>query len=565
MSEKIETKKGIKKPLIITIAVVVAVAILLAGAIFAVSGEGACRGITIEGQTVSGMSIKELTDFATQRAEKEIPNETVTISLDGAEHKISFSDAIVGYDAEKTAEIAYNIGRDGNVLVNTFKKIGLFFKSKNVPLEPVFDEEYIGQFVKEMCKDFEPVKTDDYYFMEGDKLKLVFGKAGNFVDVALFRNKLDEFLRNGKSGNITLEAVAAEPEPFDVDEIYEKIATKPSDTYYEEVDGKKYIVPAKNGYEFDKNELKKAIEQNRGVNESFYFVPEVIKPENTVLDETGLFTEVLAKYTSKITDQDKNRLNNVHLAASKINGVIINPNDTFKYLTYVEPITVEGGYKSANVYANGKILKDIGGGVCQVSSALYSAVLNANLEIVKRYAHSLTVGYVPYGQDATVASGEIDFRFKNNTNEPVKIIASSDNVGVYITLMGKKPDPSITVEIENVTTQTLVPETIVEIDENLEPGTEVVDYDGKTGYVVQTYKHIYKDGQLIETVHVSTSRYKKIDKTVRKGPDAEETVTQPAEGETPEIPTTGEEPAQPEIKPQQPEQAPEIEAVQRTE
>jgi len=141
---------------------------------------------------------------------------------------------------------------------------------------------------------------------------------------------------------------------------------------------------------------------------------------------------------------------------------------------------------------------------------------------------------VPYGQDATVASGEIDFRFKNDTNEPIKIIASSDNAGVYITIMGKKKDPSITVEIENVITQTLVPELIVEEDENLEPGEEVVDYAGKTGYVVQTYKHIYRDGALVETVHVSTSRYKKIDKTVRRGPAAEETDAPPAEAEATE-------------------------------
>lgn len=536
MKEKnAENKKTINKPLIITICAALAVVIVIAGlTAFAMSGEGIARGIKIEGFSVSGMSKEEATKLIDENFVKEMPKGEVVVHFNGTDYTIPFEDAILGYDAAKTAEMAYQTGRNKNFLLNAFKRIGLLFAGENIPLEPTVNEEYMGRATNEICGSLENLKADSYYFMEGDKLKLVFGHAGDYIDVDGFREQFDSFLRKGESGEITLESVYAEPKPFDVDEIYDNIVKEPTDTYYEEIDGKKYIKNAQNGYKFDKKDLKKSIEENRGVNESFYFLPEVIEPQNTVLDESGLFTEVLAKYTSKITDQDRNRLGNVHLAASKINGAIINPDDVFAYLSYVEPITVEGGYKSANVYANGKILKDIGGGVCQVSSALYSAVLNANLEIVKRYAHSLTVGYVPYGQDATVASGEIDFRFKNDTNEPIKIIASSDNAGVYITIMGKKKDPSITVEIENVITQTLVPELIVEEDENLEPGKEVVDYAGKTGYVVQTYKHIYRDGALVETVHVSTSRYKKIDKTVRRGPAAEETDAPPAEVEATE-------------------------------
>ncbi len=555
MSEKIETKKSIKKPLIIGICVALAViAVFAVLAAFAMSGEGIAKGVTVEGKSVSGMSTQQAEKFIADNLLKDVPEENVIVHFGGENYTIPFKDAIFEYDASTTAQIAYETGRN-----SVFKRIWMLFKSENIPLEPAVNEEYISRVIDEICKKIETPKTDDYYFMEEDKIKLVFGRPGDYIDVENFRNQLDGFLRNGESGEVTLEAVYVQPKPFDVNEIYDNIAKLPSNTYYEEVDGKKYIKPAQNGYDFDKSELKKAIAENKGVNESFYFLPEVIAPENTTLDETGLFTEVLSKYTSKITDQDRNRLNNVHLAASKINGVIINPGDTFAYLSYVEPITVEGGYKTANVYANGKIEQDIGGGVCQVSSALYSAILNANIEVVKRYAHSLTVGYVPLGQDATVSSGEIDFRFKNDTNEPIKIVASSDNAGVYITLLGKKPDPSVTVKIENITTQTLVPEKIVEIDESLEPGKEVVDYAGKTGYIVQTYKHIYKNGELVETVHVSTSRYKKIDKTVRRGPDAAETDAPPTDVENPEIPTT-EQPEQPEISSQ-----PADEAVQRPE
>ena len=553
-----ENRKKVNKPFIISICTSAAIIVIFAAlALFAMSGEGVAKGVMVEGEKVSGMSKDEVETLITEKLIKEVPDENVIVHFNGENYTIPFKDAIFEYDAAKTAEIACSAGRN-----NIFKRVWMLFKSENIPLEPAINEEYVARAIDEICKNITDLKTDDYYFMEEDKLKLVFGKEGNYIDVDSFRKQFDDFLRKGKGGEITLEVVYAQPKQFDINEIYKTVAKAPTDTYYEEIDGKKYIKSAQNGYKFDKSELKAAIEENRGVNESFYFLPEVIEPQNTELDETGLFTEVLAKYTSKITDQDRNRLNNVHLASSKINGVIINPGDVFKYLSYVEPITVEGGYKTANVYANGKITQDIGGGVCQVSSALYSAVLNANLEVVKRYNHSLTVGYVPYGQDATVSSGEIDFRFKNDTNEPVKIVASSDNAGVYITLLGKKVDPSVSVEIENVITQTLVPEVVETEDETLAPGEKVVDYAGKTGYVVQTYKHIYKDGVLSETVHVSTSRYKKIDKTVRKGPAAEQTDAEVTKGEEANQPEAEEEkPADGQLTETQPTE----DAISRTE
>mgnify|MGYP003300741182 CR=1 FL=1 len=536
-----EQKKAIKKPLIITILCAFAVMMIVGSlAALAISGDVVIKGVTVEDKPVSEMSEQELSKFIKTNISKEIPEGKTIIHFNGADYEINFSDVILGYDAEKTAKIAYGVGRDGNFFKNIGQRIGAMFKDKNVLMEPVINQDYIDAFSDEICKTVEPRKVDDYYFIDGDRLKLVFGNSGNFIDVDLFKSELLTFLRKGESGEITIEVIQAEPKQFNVNEIYENIASEPTNTYYEEIDGKKYVKSAKNGYSFDKTKLAEAIEKNKGINDSFYFELEVLKPEITELNETGLFADVLAKYTSKITDHDKNRLNNVHLAASKINGVIINPGDTFAYLSYVEPITVEGGYKTANVYANGKITQDIGGGVCQVSSALYSAVLYADLEVIKRYNHSLTVGYVPYGQDATVSSGEIDFRFINNTNEPVKIIASSDNNGVYITLKGKKLDPSMSVEIENVTTQVLVPETIVTEDAALEAGTEVVDYAGKTGYIVDTYKLYYKNGELVKKEHITTSRYKKIDKTVRKGPTAEQTVVPPVsdegEGET-DLPT----------------------------
>lgn len=529
-------KKGFVKPLIISLAAVVALVLVIVLAVVAVSGEGIAKGVSVEGQKLSGMTEQAATEFIEKNINKSVPSGNIAVTLNGAEYKLEFADAIMGYDAAETAKIAYMTGRNGNVFTNTFEKIGVLFGGKDIPLEPALNEDYIGSFIDEMCQTLPNLKVDDYYFMDGDMLKLVFGNDGDYIDVEKFKADVEDMLRGGESGSIVLQSVSAKAKQFDVDEIYEEIATEPSDSYAEEVDGKKYVMSAKNGYEFDKKELEKAIENNRGKSEEFYFELEVIKPENEELDETGLFGETLASYTSKITDSDRNRLTNVNLAATKINGVVINPGDVFAYLSYVEPITAAAGYKSANVYANGKVEKDIGGGVCQVSSALYSAVLYADLDVVKRYNHSLTVGYVPLGQDATVSHGEIDFRFRNNTNEPIKIVASSDSAGVYIKLLGKKLDPSMSVEVVNVTTATLNPELVVEEDPSLQPGEEKVSYAGKTGYIVETYKDYYKDGKFVERKYVSKSHYRKIDKTVLRAPGAEGTPS--AQNANPTVPGT---------------------------
>jgi len=101
--------------------------------------------------------------------------------------------------------------------------------------------------------------------------------------------------------------------------------------------------------------------------------------------------------------------------------------EVFSFNDVVGPRTVANGFKIAKEYVNGKIVDGVGGGVCQVSSTLYSAVLFADLETVERQNHMFTVSYIPLGRDAAVAYNELDFKFKNNTNWPIKIVSSVKN------------------------------------------------------------------------------------------------------------------------------------------
>ena len=122
-----------------------------------------------------------------------------------------------------------------------------------------------------------------------------------------------------------------------------------------------------------------------------------------------------------------NRHSNVALAASRINGTVLRPGETFSYNKTVGPRSVECGFKEAPEIVKGVLKPGVGGGVCQVSSTLFNAVLRSNLKIVDRSHHAFPVHYVSPGLDATVVDGDIDFRFQNDTASPVYIYGLGRN------------------------------------------------------------------------------------------------------------------------------------------
>ena len=498
--------------------VVLVLAIILAVSMITVTaGDTIRQGISIAGIDVSKMSVDQAKEAVNQRVNEFLQNNTVTTDYEGNTQTFAFRELLTQYKVDQAVEQAYATGRNGNFFTNSFASMGLRFQKKDIAVEPDLDEGFITQFIDSYAMNLDTPLEENIYRVEKGKLRLHNGKKGYAIDKAKAIEDIKNILMTGQSGTVLIQKTEQEPAPFDVDKIYQEVCTPPVDARYETRDGKTFLVEAQNGYTFDKDKLRAVIQENRETQETFYMELEVIEPNIKTVDTSGLFKEQLSSYTSKITDSNSNRLNNVRLATEKINGVILNPGEVFYYLKHVEPITVAGGYKVANVYVDGKIEQDIGGGVCQVSSALYSAVLYADLEVVKRYNHSLTVGYVPYGMDATVSSGEIDFRFKNSTNAPMKIVATMDKHGVYIRLMGEKPDKSLTVEIDTVTVKTLKPETIVKEDPTLPEGKVEVETKGRVGYVVDTYKNYYRNGSFVERVFVSKSTYRSIDEVQRKG------------------------------------------------
>ncbi|NLK97164.1 MAG: vanomycin resistance protein VanB [Epulopiscium sp.] len=220
--------------------------------------------------------------------------------------------------------------------------------------------------------------------------------------------------------------------------------------------------------------------------------------------------DLVGSFSTEFDLNNTERVNNLTVAAQKLNGQVINVDEVFSLNKVISPFTVEEGYTEAPAIVNGELVPDIGGGVCQIASTLYNAVLFADLEILERTNHSLPVSYVELGRDATIAGDQIDFKFKNTTSFPIYIESYVRGNKVYVNLYGCKEEESpYTIEFESVVVETTPPpEDKIVYDSTLEKGKEMVTVKPSEGKKVELYKKIYDNGQLISKTLVNTSYYR---------------------------------------------------------
>lgn len=183
--------------------------------------------------------------------------------------------------------------------------------------------------------------------------------------------------------------------------------------------------------------LKNGVEPLRNGGRTALVVAEE-RPKVTA-EDLGAVGHLLGSYSTSYGSSSGNRRHNVELAASHINGTLLAPGEVFSYNDVVGPRTPRLGWRNAPTYQDGEVVPGPGGGICQVSTTLYNAVLFANLKIVQRASHSMPVHYVPAGRDATVSYGGTDFRFENNSNGPVYVAARARRGRLTLGLYGTEP------------------------------------------------------------------------------------------------------------------------------
>ncbi|WP_371376734.1 VanW family protein [Sporomusa aerivorans] len=245
-----------------------------------------------------------------------------------------------------------------------------------------------------------------------------------------------------------------------------------------------------------------------------------VKPEITTYDlsKNGI-KELVAMYTTSFNTDDVNRTANVRLSAQKINGKLLYPGQTFSYNDTVGPREKSQGFKEAMEIINGEFVPGIGGGVCQVSSTLYNAVILAGLNIVERTNHSKPLAYVPLGRDATVVYNTLDFKFVNDSTSPVMIMAETVGNKLNVGIFGQRAlDKNIDVVIASE--RAIQPAIVKKADPELAPGEKKVEKPGKPGYEVVVMRVIRDNyGNELKREVLSRDKYAPDNTIVRVGPE----------------------------------------------
>lgn len=241
--------------------------------------------------------------------------------------------------------------------------------------------------------------------------------------------------------------------------------------------------------------------------------------------ELSKIKEIIGSFTTKFDSSNVARSENIRVAAQKINGSLVMPGEVFSLSKAIGPVTVENGFKIAKVIVNNEFVDGVGGGLCQIATTLYNAVLMAQLKVVERAPHSALISYVPPGRDATIASGSIDFKFKNTTSAPIYVESYTSQNTVTVNLYGKNNHKGEVVKFESEVIERVPYKKVYKNDPTLPQGVEKLSNKPQNGLKVKTYMLVYKDGKLIEKKLLSYDYYKPVNAVILVGTKAKETVT----------------------------------------
>ena len=490
--------------------------ILVYGSILAYS-DGVARGVMIGDTDVSEKDREEVYKIAKNKFDLPVDGKIPFVCGDTC-FEIRYDEIGFSANIDKMAEQALSVAREGSFFRRTKEALVSRFAKKYIEPEYACDSTSLIKAINERLAD-KVYPITPYRAERGEDKLIITNSAPGFG----IKNKdiVSEIVFNIKSENCDkqIEIILGELEaqPVDIEDLCKLYPTKPKDASYREKDGKYFFEQEIYGVNFDK-ELAQSIICSNKSNPDPYFIPAtVIKPEVTLGElKEKLCTDCLGSFSTDYRSSDEGRASNVELSAYKLNGVVLNPDERFSYNRTIGPRTLTAGFKIARVYEGDSIVDGVGGGICQVSSTLYNAVLFADLNIVSRTNHSMPVAYVPFGRDATVSWGTIDFVFENNRKYPVRLAASCENKVLSVSVYGVREDDT-TIEIVTEQIGTIAYTTKEIPDTGLKQGEYKVIKEGSNGLVVDTYKVYRKNGVITDKKHISKSTYIPVARQVRVG------------------------------------------------
>lgn len=516
--KKINIKKiGENKTLLATIIFIIILVIMIFSVIFAIlniNNNNILNGVKIEGIDVSGLSREEAKAKieTVYNAKKE---EDIILKYNDFETTISQDILETNYDLDKAVNEAISLGKDGNIITNNYNILFALLGKKNIKVDMSINEEQIKDEIENIQTNIPGTIIEPDYYVENDKLIITPGQEGIKISVDNLINRIKNTLKTASSNQQYIEIPMDNvwPDKIDIEKIHDEIYKEVQDAYLTE--NPITIHPEVEGVDFDIEEAKKILENDS----EQYEIPLKITKPNVTMEQIGAeaFPNKISFYSTRYDGGDVNRSTNLELACEKINDVIVLPGETFSYNKTLGERSKAAGYKTAKVYENGEVVDGIGGGICQISSTLYNAVLKANLEIVERRNHQFITSYVEEGRDATVAYGVTDFKFKNSRKYAIKIKASASNGVATIEIFGIKEEVEYQISFDTKTIST-IPYTVKYIDDNtLKTGTEVVKQKGANGIVTETYLIKSLNGQVVSNTLLSKDTYSAMQRIVLRG------------------------------------------------
>ncbi|MEE3393305.1 MAG: VanW family protein [Lachnospiraceae bacterium] len=402
-------------------------------------------GISISKVNVGGMS-KEEAESAVNKKLAGITARTVTADVNGG--KVDTTLGNIGLEHEDVSdavESAYKVGRTGSIFKRSADNNEAKAGKKNIDLSLKVSEDGLRTFIASDCAVMNVPAKNSRLVMKDGVLKATRDRTGVAINV---EETYEEF-----SDKLNKDIFSTEPAVLTAD-------------------------------------------------------CEVTEPKYKQ-EEVSKCTDLLGEFSTSYASSTADRCANVENAVHYINGRALYPGRVLSVNKTIKDRTVENGYHIAAEYREGEVVDGVGGGVCQVSTTLYNAVIRAELQVVERHPHSMPVHYVALSDDAAIAGDYKDFKFRNNLDLPIFIIGTASGGIIHFQIYGHETrDPGRTLGFESETLETLDPGEPKTTVDNTKPA----DYreevkKGVTGYKVRLWKIVYENGTEVSREVFNNSIY----------------------------------------------------------
>ena len=426
------------------------------------------------GETIlKGVSIDKLDVSGMTREEALAALESYEKNLGGQSIKLGIGDNVIGaklsdlgvtFDNEDLVDEAIGVGHVGNIVKRYKDQKDLQHSGKTFPLSWQTNEDTVRTYVENNCTKYDKKAQNASLTRENGAFNFVAGTEGLELNVDSAVRTISDYLENSWTSDNT--------------------AVLNLET-------------------------------------------QVTEPEGSA-EELANIKDLLGSFTTSFSTSGSNRCKNVSSGASHINGTVLYPGEEFSAYETVSPFTEANGYAMAGSYLNGEVVDSMGGGICQVSTTLYNAVLRAELNVTERSPHSMTVHYVDLSEDAAIAGTYKDFKFVNSTEYPIYIEGyTTSDKKITFNIYGKETrDKNRTISFESQMVSETPATTILQEDAGQGIGYKAVSSKGSSGYVAELYKIVKVNGVETDRIKVNKSTYKGTNRVVTYGTAGDPTLSE---------------------------------------